>query len=159
MVSFGQIEDSVYLLKQTDAMTEKTYVFGSRRIICSDESGDIGFIISTHIDYKKMKFEMITAQMVGIGTCNEKDYIIILFENGEKVTLLSWNEFNCKGIAYFNLFDKRAIELLRTQPMSKIRMTNGRSNESYTSDVKVGDKRYFMQIFYALDNKLITEIK
>ena len=64
--------------------------------------------------------------MVGIGTCNEKDEIIILFENGQKITKISWKGFNCEGKAYFNMTEED-IELLRTCPLSKIRMTNGKS--------------------------------
>jgi hypothetical protein len=96
--------------------------------------------------------------MVGIGTCNENDEIIILFENGEKITKKSWKKFNCNGEAYFNLTDKE-IDLLKKIPMSKIRMSNGRSYDSYTGDVKTKDKRYFIQLFYALDNNLVTEKK
>jgi hypothetical protein len=43
--------------------------------------------------------------------------------------------------------------------MSKIRMTNGRSFDSYTGNVIAKDKRYFIQLLYALDNKLILEKK
>jgi hypothetical protein len=101
---------------------------------------------------------MITATMVGIGGCNENDEIIILFENGEKIIKTSWKEFNCDGETYFNM-DEEDIELLRTQPLSKIRMTNGRTYDSYTGDVKQKDKRYFIQVLYALDNNLITNKK
>ena len=38
-------------------------------------------------------------------------------------------------------------------------MTNGRTYDSYTGDVKQKDKRYFIQLLYALDNNLITEKK
>ena len=55
--------------------------------------------------------------------------------------------------------NEKEIQLLRTQPISKIRMTNGRTYDSYTGDVKEKDKRYFIQLFYALDNKLLTEKK
>lgn len=82
----------------------------------------------------------------------ENDEIIILFESGEKITKTSWNR--CYGEAYFNMNEKE-IQLLRTQPISKIRMTNGRTYDSYTGDVQEKDKRYFIQLFYALDNKLL----
>jgi hypothetical protein len=101
---------------------------------------------------------MITVVMVGIGSCNENDEIIILFENGEKIVKKSWNSFNCDGEAYFNI-NELEMKLLRTLPMSKIRMTNGRSFDSYTGDVIAKDKRYFIQLLYALDNKLILEKK
>ena len=158
MVSFGQNSaDSVYVIKETDAMSNKTYVYGNRAFIVANDAGKVGFRVDTYIR-DNMSFGFITVTMVGIGSCNENDEIIILFENGEKITKKSWKDFNCEGEAYFNL-TKKEIDLLRTQPISKIRMTNGRTYDSYTGDVKAKDKRYFIQLFYALDNKLVTEKK
>ena len=79
-----------------------------------------------------------------------------MFENGGKITKKSWNDFNCEGNAYFYL-TKDEIELLRTNPLSKIRMINGRTYDSFTGEVQKKDKRYFIQIFYALDNNLFSE--
>ena len=158
MVSFGQTsKDSVYVVKETDAMSGKTYVYANRAFIVANDAGKVGFRVGTYIK-DDLSFGMITVTMVGIGNCNENDEIIILFENGEKITKKSWNKFNCDGEAYFNMNEKE-IQLLRTQPISKIRMTNGRTYDSYTGDVKEKDKRYFIQLFYALDNKLLTEKK
>ena len=158
MVSFGQTsKDSVYVVKETDAMSGKTYVYGNRAFIVANDAGKVGFRVDTYIK-DDLSFGMITVTMVGIGNCNENDEIIILFENGEKITKKSWKKFNCDGEAYFNMNEKE-IQLLRTQPISKIRMTNGRTYDSYTGDVKEKDKRYFIQLFYALDNKLLTEKK
>jgi len=157
VVSFAQTsKDNVYVIKETDAMSGKSYVYGSRDFICANDAGKIGFRIFTHINSETLKFSMITATMVGLGTCNENDEIIILFENGQKIIKKSWKKFNCDGETYFNI-DNEEIELLRTQPLSKIRMTNGRTYDSYTGDVKLKDKKYFMQLFHALDNGLITE--
>lgn len=154
-MSFGQtIKDSVYVIKETDAMSGKTYIYGNRAFIVANDAGNVGFRVDTYIQ-DDLSLGMITVTMVGIGSCNENDEIIILFENGEKITKKSWKDFNCDGEAYFNM-TKEEIEILRTQPISKIRMTNGRSYDSYTGDVKVKDKRYFIQLFYALDNKLIN---
>lgn len=156
MVSFGQTsKDSVFVVKETDAMSGKTYVYGNRAFIVANDAGKVGFRVDTYIK-DDLSFGMITVTMVGIGNCNENDEIIILFESGEKITKKSWKKFNCDGEAYFNMNEKE-IQLLRTQPISKIRMTNGRTYDSYTGDVKEKDKRYFIQLFYALDNKLLTE--
>jgi hypothetical protein len=157
MVSFGQT-DSVYVIKQTDAMDGKVIAYSSRDFICANDAGKIGFRVSAHINFRDIKFSMITATMVGIGSCNEKDEMIILFENGEKIIKTSWKEFNCEGGTYFDMNDDD-IQLLRTQPISKIRMTNGRTYDSYTGDVKKKDKRYFIQVLYALDNNLIVNKK
>lgn len=156
MASFGQTsKDSVYVVKETDTMSGETYVYGSRAFIVANDEGEIGFIVDTYIK-DDLSLGMITVTMVGIGNCNENDEIIILFENGEKIIKKSWKKFNCDGEAYFNMNEKE-IQLLRTQPISKIRMTNGRTYDSYTGVVKEKDKRYFIQLFYALDNKLLTK--
>ena len=155
IVKQKQIEDSVYLVKETDEMSGKTYVYGNRRFIVANDEGKIGFSVGAYIR-DNMSFGFITVTMVGIGNCNENDEIIILFENGERITKKSWLKFNCDGDAYFFMNEKE-IQLLRTEPMSKIRMTNGWTYDSYTGDVKEKDKRYFIQLFYALDNKLLTE--
>ena len=158
MVSFGQTqEDSVYLVKETDAMSGKTYVHENRFFNVANDEGNIGFIVATYIE-DDLSFKTIIVSMFGIGSCNENDEIIILFENGERIIKKSWRKFNCDGGAFFNMNEKE-IQLLRTQPMSKIKMTNGRTYDSYTGDVKEKDKRYFIQLFYALDNKLLTEKK
>jgi len=157
IVSFGQT-DSVYVIKETDAMDGKVIAYSSRDFICANDAGKIGFRVSAHINFRDIKFSMITVTMVGIGSCNEKDEMIILFENGEKIIKTSWKEFNCEGRTYFDMNDDD-IQLLRTQPISKIRMTNGRTYDSYTGDVKKKDKRYFIQVLYALDNNLIVNKK
>ena len=160
LMSFGQAQskDSVYVVKEVDVMSNKTHIYGSRNFVCANESQKIGFIVSTHINSDNVSFSMITATMVGIGGCNENDEIIILFDSGEKIIKKSWKKFNCNGETYFNMTEKE-IQLLRTQTLSKIRMTNGRTYDSYTGDVKQKDKRYFIQLFYALDNNLITDKK
>lgn len=153
-MSFGQ-RDSVYVIKKTDDMDGKVIAYTSRDFVCANDVGRIGFRISAHISFSDIKFSMITAKMVGIGSCNENDEIVILFENGERIIKKSWKEFNCEGETYFNMNDND-IQLLRTYPLSKIRITNGRTFDSYTGDVKQKDKRYFIQLFYALDNNLIV---
>jgi len=150
-------KDSVYVIKSSDAMSGKTYIYGSKNFVVANETKDKGFIVDTYID-DNLSLRMITVVMVGIGTCNENDEIIILFENGEKIVKKSWKTFNCDGEAYFNITESE-MKLLRTLPMDKVRMTNGRSFDSYTGDVSAKDKRYFIQLFYALDNKLTLEKK
>jgi hypothetical protein len=149
--------DSVYVIKRSDAMNGKTYIYGSRNFVVANDTKEEGFIVDTYIN-DNLSLHLITVVMVNIGGCNENDEIIILFENGEKIVKKSWKSFNCDGEAYFNI-NELEMKLLRTLPMAKIRMTNGRSFDSYTGDVIAKDKRYFIQLLYALDNKLILEKK
>jgi len=148
-------KDSVYVIKETDSMSDKTYYFANRAFVVKNETGKIGFRVDSYID-ENMDFKMLIVTMVGIGSCNENDEIIILLENGEKITKKSWKKFNCEGKAYF-YFDKDDIKTLKSSPISKIRMTNGITYDSYTGDVKLKDKRYLIQLFYGLDNKLYVE--
>jgi hypothetical protein len=154
-LTFGQV-DSVYVVRHTDNMSGKIYTYSSKGdFICHNETRTIGFKVLPILD-DNLLFEKLYVTMFGIGGCNEKDEIIILCENGEKIIKKSVNKFNCKGEAYFNLSDSD-IRLLKTQPMSKIRMTNGRTYESFTGDVKDKDKRYFIQLLYAIENKVVVE--
>lgn len=135
--------DSVYIKQETDEMTGKTYYYPAYKLVVADET--TGFAINSLI-LEQNKFKMFIVKMINIGLCNENNELIILFDNGEKITARSWNKFNCDGTAYFYLTanDK---ELLRTQTLFKIRILNGRTYESYTGEVATADKRYFIQLF------------
>ena len=153
-LTFSQT-DSVHVVKNTDAMSGEIYVYPNRDFVCANETKTKGFKV-TPVLKQNLLFEWIAVTMVGVGGCNENDEMIILFENGEKIIKKSAHKFNCKGNAYFNISDSD-MKLLKTQPMSKIRMTNGRTYESYTGDVTDKNKRYFIQLFNAIENKIIVE--
>jgi hypothetical protein len=51
----------------------------------------------------------------GIGTRIEKDELTFLFEDNTKVSLLSWNKFNCKGASYFDLNASELSNLNKNQ--------------------------------------------
>lgn len=162
MSCFGQNSaDSVYIVKETDDMSGKTHMSANRSFIVSNNASNTSDLKGFNIGYyilDNMPNGCLVLRMTGIGNCNENDEIIILFENGQRISKGSFASFNCKGDAYFE-FSKSDMDILRKQPMSKIRVTNGRSHDSYTGDVEVKDKRYFIQLFYALDNMLISEKK
>lgn len=141
----------VKIEKSVDEMTDKVSYFPSERFLATNKEKNKGCALDMVIDEKngKLTSEFIAAQMVGLESCNENNTLIILFENGEKFTLNSWNKFNCKGNAYFSL-SKNQIELLKVSPISKVRITNGRSLKSYTSEIEY--KSYFVD-FYSELNK------
>jgi hypothetical protein len=153
-VSYQAQKDSVYLIKEVDELSDEVYFYANRRFVVSNKDNSVGFIVDAYIG-EKITFDMITVKMVNIGSCNEKDEIIILLDNGKKIIKTSWKKFNCDGETYFDL-TKEDIQLLRESELNTIRMTNGRTYDSYTGKVNQKDKRYFIQLIYALDNKLIT---
>ena len=149
--------DSVFIIRERDAMDGREYTFTSRAFLVANSERDRGFRVDVHIR-DGLSFGFLTVEMFGIGACNEHDEIILLLANGEKIKKRSWKGFNCKGDAYFYLSHSE-INLLRKVPLSKIRVTNMRSFESYTGEVKEADRRYFIQVFHALDNGLVSERK
>ena len=157
-VLFAQ-KDSIFISKFSDEMSEKTYYFPSRKMICASEDKKTGFSLCCFLDYKddKIKVKTLKVVMVNIGSCVENNEIIILFENDTKIKLKSWNDFNCKGDAWFDL-SSSDLESLKSLKMKKIKVTNGRSYESFTSDT-LENSDYFTQIFFAIDNNKIKEEK
>lgn len=151
--------DSVYIVKYIDDMSDKTYYYPSRKIVCSSEDKKIGFTISLFLDNKneKIKVHTLKVAMVNIGSCVEKNEIIILLDNDTKIKAKSWNDFNCKGDAWFDLSDSD-IDNLSKFKIKKIKVTNGRSFESYTHEI-TDNNDYFIQTFFAIQNNKIKEEK
>ncbi len=147
--SFAQLS----IVRHQDEMTDKVYFFASEGIVIKSEDGQSGFRVQLSIGEKngKLNESGLIVKVVNIGTCYENNKLTILFENGEKFTVVSWNEFNCEGDAYFEI-SKSNWELMQTQKVKKIRFENGRSFESFTGEVE--DKDYFITL-----GKLIIENK
>ena len=146
--------DSVTIIKLVDEMDGTSYLVPSNRIIIANKEETKGFIIDAFLT-EDLTLQTLYVQMVGIGSCNEEDKIIIQLEDGEKITSTSWKDFNCEGEAYFRL-TKSDFEKLKNSPISKIRMTNGRTYDSYTGEISSEKSRWFIQLFYAMDNNLFT---
>ena len=106
---------------------------------------EAGFRIESSWKYNSPEpvFDGIMAKVVGLGSCVENVEMIILFDNGEKITKTSWNKFNCEGNAWYNLIESERT-LFKTIPISKIRFTNSRTYDSITGTLEVPD--YFITI-------------
>jgi len=96
--------------------------------------------------------------MVNIGSnCVENNELVILFDDDTKITLTSWNKFNCDGNAWFNL-EPNEIETLSKLKIKKIKITNGSTFDSFTSAPKEKDKSYFIELMQAAKTKNIKTI-
>jgi len=133
-----------------DDMTDKVSYSISEGLVCANIEQTLGFRIDPNVSIKKDKkvVENLIITMVGLESCNENNTLIILFENGDKITLTSWNKFNCKGTSYFSLTPS-TIEKLKDNEISKIRLTNGKSYKSFTSELTY--KNYFIELISLLD--------
>jgi len=149
-------QDSTFIYYFVDELEDKTYHMPSSDLIVANSEKTEGAKISFHLT-DEGEFSFLTANIVGLGNCYEKNKMIVLFKDGSKINLVSWNDFNCDGKAYFNL-NAAQKQKLSTLPIKTIRVTNGYTYESIT--VSEGyNKRYFIQAFHCIDNKLFTLLK
>jgi hypothetical protein len=144
------------LVKQIDEMDDKTYLFASYKFVVANEEKTIGFIVQPNISDDYNLQDMI-GTIVGLGSCNENDELIILFDNGEKVKLHSWKKFNCKGAVYFSI-DDDTYNLLKNHKLMKIKITNGRTFQSFTKEVPSKYQTYFIQLIKELETKNISKV-
>ena len=144
--TFSQIT----ILSEKDDMTDKVYYQASEGLICANTEMSKGFRIDPKISEEKglLTIKNLIITMAGLESCNEENTLIILFDNEEKITINSWNKFNCKGLAYFSISNSN-IEILKSNKVSKIRVTNGKSFKSFTKEIEY--KTYFIDLFKALN--------
>jgi hypothetical protein len=131
-----------------DKMTEKEYYFAEKKFIGANPEKTKGFTITPM--FKTDKGTMINngfaCKNVNIGSCDENDSLIFLFEDETKMTLTSWNKFNCEGNAYFDFSDDD-LKQLSTKKINAIRFSNGRSYESLTHTLKESEKDFFIRVY------------
>lgn len=158
-ISFTEktLPDTLVVLSIKDDMTEKTTYIPSSKIICSNEDKSIGFTLSAFIE-QNLKVADLKVVMVKIGSCVEKNEMIILFDDDTKLTLKSWNDFNCSGDAWFKV-SKKDIEQLSTKKIKKVRLMNGRSFESYTGELDTDEQDFFIRLFRMLNAGQTFEYK
>jgi hypothetical protein len=144
-----------YITHHKDVMTGKEYYVASMRLICRKDER-IGFGIQPTFKNVRGKpsYTGLSVISAGIGTCVQNSELIFLFEDGTKVSTKSWNDFNCKGDSYFDLNSSLLNKIAK--PLKAIRFMDGRSYESYTHEVPVEDKNYFVDVKAALDQSLIV---
>lgn len=138
-----QMQSQVSIVRHQDEMTDKVYYLPSEGIVIKSENGESGFRVRLSIKEKNGEFSQdgLVIKAVNIGGCYENNKLTMLFENGEKFTIGSWNKFNCDGDVYFDVPNKN-WELLKSQKLMKMRFENGRTYDSLTGEVD--DKEHFI---------------
>jgi hypothetical protein len=154
--AFSQTTNPFIIEHCKDKMTDKEYYFPQRKLICANPEKTKGFTVTPNFEEKngEIIYDGFMCKNVNIGSCDENDTLIILFEDESKITLTSWNKFNCDGNAYF-YFNESELKDLSTKKVNTIRFTNGYSYESITVALKQDQKDYFIR---AYTNKKIIEI-
>jgi hypothetical protein len=146
--AFSQTTNPFIIEHCKDKMTDKEYFFSQKKLICANPEKTKGFTISPN--FKSVDGKMVNngfmCKNVNIGSCDENDSLIILFEDDTKVTLTSWNKFNCDGNAYFDFTESQLSEL-SSKKVGTIRFSNGRSYESLTVALKQDQKDFFIRAY------------
>lgn len=70
----------------------------------------------------------------GMDRCvDEGNPLNIIFENGDKLEMVNYNDFDCDGYNYFRIpVNKKQYDLLRTQPIKALRYQNKRDYQTFT---------------------------
>lgn len=127
--------------KETDAFTGETK-YKVNGYMGERGNYDRSFTIIPSIRKNNHSF---IAAFDGINACNERNEMIFVFENNDRVVLHSFNKFNCKNVAYFNITKKQS-NLFATYRLTMIRFKNGRSGQ--TIDVtEVENPDYFINLY------------
>lgn len=133
------------------------YYYVKENIIVTNSEKSKGFTFSPSVDMKNKNLvcDGIIASMVNIGGCCENNTMIMLLADSSTITLKSWNKFNCKGDAFFNL-TKDEAQLLRTHKILKAQIKNGRTYDSFQNSIPTSDQDYFLRFFKELDANKYT---
>jgi hypothetical protein len=139
-----------------DKMTDIEYYFSEKKLICANAKKTKGFTITPNFKVENGNIENsgFSVENVGVGSCDENDSLIFLFEDDTKLELTSWNKFNCEGNAYFNVTESELSEL-SSKKVNTIRFSNGYSYETITIPLKITEKNYFIR---AYGNQKIVEV-
>lgn len=146
-----------YIETCTDKMTDKSYAFGNKSLMCS-EDGKKGFIISATWNYKNggdVTYNGLNVTSAGIGNCVENSTLIFLFEDDTKEQVAAWNKFNCEGTSYMD-WKGAAFDKITKKKIKAIRFQNGRTYDSYTYNLAPKEQSYFLEVASALSEKRIV---
>ena len=81
------------------------------------------------------------------SSCVENSKLIILFEDGSKINLTAWNDFNCDNTNYFYLDITKY-----SSPIERIKFTHGKDYDSFTYTLSDKESRYFIDINNAMQS-------
>jgi len=147
------------ILKTCDEMTDKCYYIPSEKIVLINEVIKQGFNMAPRFEEKRGKLEMtdILCKVANIGACHENDKLIIMFSDGNKLTFISWNKFNCEGDAWFSVSESD-IAKLASFKVTKAYIQNGRSYDSLTMEIPEVNGEYFIKLISDMRQGIVKQI-
>lgn len=149
-------EDTLLVInKKTDEMDKSTSLRVSRNMICFEDDKSKGFFLSVEIK-NDFSIPYLMLNSLNIGNCDEEGEILFLFDDDTNLKMISFAEFNCEGRSAYEITNNN-IDIISSKKIKKIRYTNGRTGESYTKEIKITDKDYFIRIFKLAQLKKVIE--
>lgn len=135
------------VVKDCDDMTDKCVYYPRHNMILANDNKTIGFTMDARIVEKAGQLSVadIMIVSVNIGNCNEGDKLIIMLSDSTKLSLTSWNKFNCEGNAWFSLRESD-VNRLASNKIIKAYFQNGRSYDSFTKEIEGEDQDYFIKL-------------
>lgn len=154
--AYSQTEKQFVIEHCIDKMTDREYFLSTKNFVGANAQKTQGFVMTNSFKGVDGKLEQngIILKNIGIGNCDEKDELIFLFDDETKITITSWNKFNCDGKAYFNLTDNE-YDMLKSKRVTAIRFKNGYSYESLTYTLKKEEQGFFVNVY---SNNVIKEV-
>lgn len=152
------------IYKKHDDMDGTDYFITSDDIVLSNDKKDEGLILSAFIENNEwnpgtIKFADLKCKMIGIGSdCVEKNELILMFSDSSTIKLTSWNDFNCDGDAWFHVGEDDARSL-SSKKIIKARITNGRTYDSFTKNIRPSYQDYYIYLFAAIKNQNFVSVK
>ena len=154
--AYSQTEKQFVIEHCIDKMTDREYFLSTKNFVGANSQKTQGFVITNSFKGVDGKLEQngIILKNIGIGNCDENDELIFLFDDESKITITSWNKFNCEGKVYFNLKDSE-YDLLKSKKVTAIRFKNGYSYESLTYTLNKEEQGFFINVY---SNNVIKEV-
>ena len=152
------VQSDLSIQHQHDEIVDKHYYLISKPLDVLD--GDKGFTVSVMFKKPKDKivYNGVAVNANRLGVCVEDAVLYILFQDGTKLKLQQWNDFNCDGNVFLD-FDKTELKKL-AKPIKGIKLVNGRDFESYEKTLTDDeDINYFINVLDALTNQRVEDVK
>jgi hypothetical protein len=155
--SYSQTDSSL-ICKTVDEFTDKVSYSTVDMMINYEDGGDLsseGMIGMLFLKEEKGNIGISTfyVKVVGIEGCvEEKSTLDIIFDNGEKLQLVNWKDFNCDGKNYFDIPNGK-LDLFKSSSIKGYKYTNKRNYDTMISKDNLDDlgKNYIKNTLLELD--------
>lgn len=142
------------ICKKVDPFDDSVTYEGITTILYADgrDMKSEGLVFYLYPREKKGNLSLnILMKAAGMDKCvDEGNVLNIIFENGEKLEMVNYNDFDCDGFNFFRVpTDRSGLYLLQTEPIKGVRYTNKRDYQTYTvlENMTEEAKTMFINVF------------